>query len=269
MNGKIFQRRKNAFVLQLRDAGIIKTVFHWRVLTGSQIKVLCGFKSQKRANDRLRKLFDGGYLSRRLFVSAYKREILYFIGPGAIDFLAAETGTDSSLIRRRRTNIRKTRDSFVSHFRLINNFRFSLKIVSQADPRIAIEAWRYKPPLFLNEKPTIFPDASLRIRHGEKDLYCFLEIDRSVESRKRIMKKIESYLDYGLDGGCEKQFGCKYFRLLIVCKTSARLKTLAKLIGKTTDKSFCWLTVEKNLCPEKILSPVWSRPNKEGEFSLP
>lgn len=268
MNGKIFRRRKSVFLLQPRDASIIKTVFHWRFLTSGQIRHLCGFRCRKRANDRLRKLFDSAYLSRRAFVNPYRKELLYFAGPKSTEFMAGETGTDPLQAGKKRAKVLKTRDSFISHFLAINEFRFSLEMAGRSDSRMEINVWKYKPPLFLDEEPKIFPDAYLFAKCGGKDQICFLEIDRSIESRKRIGKKVGDYLDYGLNGGCEKQFGAKYFRLLIICKTRARLETLSRIIIKTTDKSFCWLTEEKNVSPERILSPVWTRPNREGVFSL-
>ena len=268
MNGKILKRRKNAFVLQPRDAMILKRVFYWRFLTGKQVRSLSNFNSQKRANDRLRALFNAGYLSRRLFINAFQKELLYFTGPSAIELIAAEIGTDPLEVRRKRAKALKTSDSFLSHFLAINDFRFSLEMAKRSDSRIEIDAWKYKPPLFLNEELKIFPDAYVLVKQEGKLCHYFLEIDRSVESRKRIKKKIETYLDYGLDGGFERQYGSKYFRLLIVAKTPARLTTLSKIIGRVTDKSFCWLTTGKNITPEKILSPIWHRPNKEGAFSL-
>ncbi len=268
MNGNILKRRKNAFILQPRDSEIIKRVFYWRFLTGKQLRILCNFNSQKRANDRLRKLFDSGYLSRRFFINAFRKELLYFAGPSATEFIAAETGTDPLAAGGKRAKALKTRDSFLSHFLAINDFRFSLEMAKRSDSRIEIDAWKYKPPLFINEEQKIFPDAYVLAKQEGKVRHYFLEIDRSVESRKRIKKKIESYLDYGLDGGFERQYGSKYFRLLIVSKTPARLTTLSKIIERVTDKSFCWLTTGKNITPEKILSQIWQRPNKEGAFSL-
>lgn len=268
MNGRILRRRKNAFNLQPRDAGIIKNVFYWRFLTGRQIKSFCGFNSQKRANDRLRALFNAGYLSRRLFINAFQKELLYFAGSQAIEFMAAETGTDPLEVRRKRAKALKTRDSFLLYFLSINNFRFSLEMAKRSDSRIEIAAWKYKPPLFVNEEHKIFPDAYILVKQEGKICHYFVEIDRAVESRKRIKKKIEAYLDYGLNGDFEKQYGSKYFRLLIVCKTPARLTTLLRIIERVTDKSFCWLTTGKNIAPEKIFSPIWHRPNKEGAFSL-
>ena len=141
-------------------------------------------------------------------------------------------------------------------------------MAKKSDPRIEIDAWRYKPPLFINEEPKIFPDAYVLVKQEGKICYYFLEIDCSFESRQRIKKKIEAYLDYGLNGDFEKQFGSKYFRLLIVSKTPVRLRTLLRIIERVTDKSFCWLAIEKKVSPETIFSQIWHRPNKEGAFSL-
>lgn len=265
---KILKRSRNPLILQPRDTEILKAVYEYRFLTGEQIRNLCGFNCRKRTNNRLRKLFDNGFLSRRLFVSHFERQILYFLGPEAIETIVSKTGLDPLEVRRKRLKALKTRDSFLGHFLSINNFRYSLEVCSRKNPQLKTEAWKYKPALFSEEEARIYPDAYFRLRYSEKTQPFFLEIDRSVESRKRIRKKMEDYLDYGLSGDFERQFGFKYFRLLIVCKTLVRLKTILRLIERATDKSFCFLTIEKSIRPEKIMSPIWHRPNKEGLFSL-
>jgi len=265
---KIFQRSRNLLILQPRDLEILKYVFDYRLLSGKQIKDLCGFNCAKRANDRLRKLFDNGFLSRRLFLDAYKKHVLYLLGPKAAGTISSKTGLEPSDIEKKRLKTLKARDSFISHFLLINDFRYSLEMAQKSNPQVKIEIWKYKPPLFLTEEERVFPDAYLFFRHAGEASGCFLEVDRSVESRERIKKKIEFYLECGMSGCLEKRFGFRHFRLLIVAKTLMRLKSLLKIIEKTTDKSFCWLTIEKNIAPEKILSDIWFRPNKEGVFSL-
>lgn len=268
MNGRTLKRRKNALILQPRDIDILLNVFSYRFLTSGQARALSDFNSQKRANDRLRKLFDAGYLSRRIFNSAFKKELLCFLGPKAIELVALKTGADPLEIRKKRMKALKTRDSFLPHFLSINNFRFSLETAGRVEPPVKLDYWKYKPPLFLDGEHKIFPDAYFIAKCDGKTRLCFLEIDRSVESRQRIQKKIENYLDYGLNGDFERQFHFKHFRLMIVCKTSARLKTLRKIIEKASDQPFGWLAVEKNIAPERILSKIWYRANKEGEFSL-
>ncbi|MFA6130485.1 MAG: replication-relaxation family protein [Candidatus Omnitrophota bacterium] len=267
---KILQRSGNPLVLQPRDSEILKKVFDYRFLCGEQIKNLCGFNCLKRTNDRLRKLFDNGFLSRRLFIDAFKKRILYLPGPRAAEIISLKTGLDSSEIAKKRFKAVKTRDSFLSHFLSINNFRYSLEICSHQNCRMKTEIWRYKPALFSEEEARIYPDAYFRLGCPDKTYSFLLEIDRSTENLKRIKKKMEDYLDYGLSGDFQRQFGFQnqHFRLLIVCKTLVRLKTLLRTIEKITDKSFCWLTVEKDVSPEKIFSQIWHRPNKEGVFSL-
>lgn len=254
--------------MQPRDIGLLKNTFRYGFLTGEQIKNLCGFGSVKRTNDRLRKMFDNRYLSRRLFLDNLGRRLLYFPGPKAIEIVAADTGLDPLKVKRRRTRFFKMRDSFLPHFLSLNNFRFSLEMAAGKSPQPGIEAWKYKQALFSAEEPKIFPDAYFRLRSPGKVHNFFLEIDRSLESRKRIGKKIEAYLDYGLNGDFERQFGFKWFRLLIVSRTPARLRNLLRVIQGVTDKSFCLLTLEANILPERILSPVWSRSNREGLFPL-
>ena len=52
-------------ILQDRDKRIIAAVYEYRFLTRSQIQRLFNINCITRANVRLRKLFDHGYLDRR------------------------------------------------------------------------------------------------------------------------------------------------------------------------------------------------------------
>lgn len=265
---KVLKRTRNSLILQTRDIGILKTVYDYRFLTGEQIRNLCGFNCQKRANDRLRKLFDNGFLSRRLLIDNFQKRILYFLGPKAAEVISSNANIDPTEVRRKRLKVLKMRDSFLSHFLSVNNFRYSLEAATRNSPQIQMESWKYKPALFLDEEEKIYPDAYFLLKLPEKTCPFFLEVDYPTESQKRVRKKIEDYLDYGLMGDFEKQFGFKYFRLLVIPKTLIRLKTLSRTIERSIDKSFCWLAVEKNIVPEKILTGIWFRPNRQGRFSL-
>ena len=268
MNGRIFRRRKNPMIFQLRDRLILDKVFQYRFLDPEQVAGLCGFNSRKRANDRLRKMFDAGHLSRRLLLDNSGRKVLCFPGPKAAEILASASSRDPSEIRKKRMKVLKVRDSFLSHFVLVNWFHYSLEVALKCCPLAAIEDWSYKKVLFMSDERRLYPDAYMRFRHDGEVRNCFLEVDRSIESRQRIRKKIEFYLDYGLSGDFENRFGPGHFRLLIVCKTMERLKSLSKIVQSVTDKSFCWLTVSRNVSPGRILNRIWRRSNKEGEYSL-
>ena len=268
MNGKLLKKKENAFILQERDMEILKAVYYFRFLNAGQVKELCGFNCRKRANDRLRKLFDNGLLARRLLVTCSEKQLLYFAGPKATDLIAGRTGFCPAEVRKKRLKALKARDSFLLKFLSVNSFRCAFEISAIKGAPVRTEQFRYKPALFLDEETKLFPDAYFRFKHYDKTHSLFLTADRAAESSKRIKKRIENYLEYGISGEFEKQFGSRYFRLLIICQTPARLKSLIKMIERVTDKSFCWLTVENNISPEKILTRIWSRPNTEGIYSL-
>ena len=268
MNGKLLNRKKNPLIMQPRDLDVLQTVFLFRFLNSGQIKNLCRFNCQKRANDRLRKLFDNGYLSKRLFVDNFAKQVLYFTGPKAAEIITSTTGVNPEEIRKKRVQALKTRDSFLVQFLQGNNVRYSLEIAGRKDSLMKIEKFRYRPVLLLKEDTKLIPNSYLLIQYKDKTYNCFLKIDQSVDSSKKIKSSIENYLDYGLSGEFERQFGFKYFRFLIVCKSSMRLRSLAKIIERITDKSFCWLTTRENISPENILSDIWLRPNKKGRSSL-
>ncbi len=265
----LFQRARNSLVLQERDKKIIALCRDYHFLTQEQIRVLSGFGCRTRANIRLRKLFDAGYLSRRFLANFRGRaKILCFPGPRAVEILSERSGIDPLKIKQKRKQLLKIKNSSLPHYLSIGGFRLAFSLASKNDPEISLRLWKTQKemPLSLEDKK-FYPDAYFSYGYRGKLYSHFLEIDRSTESNKRFAEKVDNYLKYGFGGSYQRQFGFQFFRVLVVCQSLARLRNLKKLIEGKTDKMF-WLAVEKDVSPEKILSQIWHRPNKEGAFSL-
>jgi len=69
-------------ILQPRDREMIVSTYQFGFLSRDQIQRLFGLGSVGRANIRLRKLFDHGYLSRQFLpTNGGSSKALYFLGP--------------------------------------------------------------------------------------------------------------------------------------------------------------------------------------------
>jgi len=264
-----FQRAKNSLALQERDKKIIALCHEYHFLTQEQIRVLSGFGCRTRANIRLRKLFDAGYLSRRYLPNFKGRaKILCFPGPKGVEIISEKSGIDPQKIKQKRKQLFKIKNSSLPHYLSISEFKLAFFLSSKDNPEINLKSWKTQKetPLILEDKK-FYPDAYFSYSYRNKLYSLFLEIDRSTESNKQFEGKIENYLKYGFGGYYRKQFGLQFFRILVVCQTEARLRNLKKLIEKKTNKMF-WLAIQKDISPGKVLTRIWQRPSQDSVFSL-
>lgn len=264
-----FKRARNLMVLQERDKKIIALCHDYHFLSQEQIWLLSGFGCRVRAGIRLRKLFDNGYLSRRFLpVLQGRAKILCFLGPKGVELISEKSGIDPLEIKQKRKQLLEIRNFSLPHYLLINEFRLAFSLAAKNNHEISPKTWKTQKeiPLRLEEKE-FYPDAYFVYGYRNKLYSLFLEIDRSTETNKRFAGKVENYLKYGFDGYYRKQSGFQFFRVLIVCPSTARLKNLKKLIEQKTDKMF-WLAIQGDISSEKILTKIWHRSAKDSVFSL-
>ncbi len=242
-----FKRARNSLVLQERDKKIIALCHDYHFLTLNQIRLLLGFGSQTRANTRLRKLFDNGYLSRRFLpVFQGRAKILCFLGSKGVELISEKSGIDPLLVRQKRKQLLEIRNFSLPHYLLINEFRLAFSLASKNNPEISLKSWKTQKEIPLRmEEREFYPDAYFVYSYRNKFYSTFLEIDRSTETNKRFQGKVENYLRYGLDGYYQRQFGFQFFKVLVVCQTQARLRS-----------------------PEKILGKIWQRTANDSLFSF-
>jgi len=270
MSGKRspFRRNQNRFILQERDRQILIALYQFRFLTNEQLLSLFNFGCLTRINVRLRKLFDNQYVSRRFLNNPCgQARILHFPGPEAGDIIAQQLKIDSLAVRKRRGRILKQKDSSLNRYLLINKFRLALVLAFKTQLQTKCEHWRVQKEVPLKLENNFYPDAYFKYSCQDENFNVFLEIDHPFKNKEQFQEKVEKYLRYGMEGGFEKQFGFRFFRVLVITANQNRLKHLLKIIEGTTDKMF-WLTTWEMISPEKILTAIWVRPEREGLFSL-
>ncbi len=264
-----FRRNQNRFVLQERDRQILIALYQFRFLTNEQLLSLFGFGCLTRINVRLRKLFDNQYVCRRFLNNPCgQARILHFPGPEAVDIIARQFKIDSLAVRKRRRRILKQKDSSLNRYLLINKFRLALVLAFKTRPQTKCEHWRVQKEVPLKLEKNFYPDAYFNYSCRDENFNVFLEIDQPFKNKEQFQEKVEKYLRYGLEGYFERQFGFRFFRVLVITSSQARLKHLSKVIEGITNKMF-WLTTWDMINQEKILTSIWLRPGREGLFSLP
>jgi hypothetical protein len=244
-----------------RDLMILRTLAVTRVLDGSQIGIVGGFSSVRRANRRLLKLVRAGLL-RRWFVGTEMRGVkaIYGISPQGASLI----GEGSHVLLPWKPGRVITSSSFLAHQQGVNEIFIRARF--QALPaQVLCERWMsFREPL--SPSVLLVPDAYLEIRHADTVHRMFVEVDRGTESSKVWKAKVELYLKLAVSGEFERMFHEKRFRVLVLFHSSRRLEVVRKTIVSRTDKLF-WFSTQDELRSEGLLAPIWFRP--EGAERIP
>lgn len=107
--------------------------------------------------------------------------------------------------------------------------------------------WRQK-----DLKHTVHPDALFHVADPAtpgKAFCYFLEIERAKLGNYRngepqILRKLRKYYAYFNSTGCEKEWGFRQYRVIVVQRTDARRDGLLTALRKTCSHRMFWLTTE-------------------------
>ena len=108
-------------------------------------------------------------------------------------------------------------------------------------------AWRQT-----NLKHTVHPDALFYVAdplHPDKAFCYFLEIERSKLGNYRngepqIFRKLRRYYDYFNSTGCEKEWGFRQYRVVVVQRSDTRREGLLAVLREKCSHRMFWLTTE-------------------------
>jgi hypothetical protein len=101
-------------------------------------------------------------------------------------------------------------------------------------------------------KHTVHPDAVFNVAdptHPDKAFCYFLEMERAKLGNYRngepqILRKLQKYYEYFNSTGCEKEWGFRQFRVIVVQRTDARRDGLLTALRKNCNHQMFWLTTE-------------------------
>lgn len=232
-----------------RDRAVAIEVTRFGVMSRDQLMRLKFYSSKTRANERLKRLVDAGYLASR-------RQPLPVGGPRCV-YLPGRQLADGRDVRRRFGDVS---DLFLTH---------QLGLV---DIRIAFE--QHSTLLrWLPEKDLVglslglVPDAYLEYEVGGLTYCAFVEYDRGTETLGRIERKLRAYLDLAQSGRFERTLRRRFFRLCLVTDSAARLATVSQTAARLTDR-IMRLTTLPELSHHGPLMSIWRRPGASASESL-
>lgn len=101
-------------------------------------------------------------------------------------------------------------------------------------------------------KRTVHPDVLFRVTdpaHPERDFRYFLEIERAKLGNYRngepqILRKLRKFYEYYNSTGCEKEWGFRQYRVIVVQRTDARRAGLLTALKETASHRMFLLTTE-------------------------
>ena len=231
-----------------RDKAVFAEVQRFGVVTRDHMTRLKFFSSKTRANERLKRLTDAGYLSSR-------RQALLSGGPRLVYLPGHLLQTPAG--RRRPADIS---DMFLGHQLGLVDIRIAF------ERAVTIGRWlsdKDLTPVNLG----LIPDAYLEYEVRGLTYCAFVEYDRGTEALTRLERKAKAYLDLAHSGRFERTFKRRFFRVLLVSDTAGRVLSVSRAIARLTDRVIRFTTLTE-LSGKGPLASIWRRPGASEFESL-
>ena len=237
---------RTSVVLQERDLRLFEALQSMRVVDREQAKVVAGFGSTRRANDRLLTLTKAGFL-KRAFVGS--RHAVYWLASTALQ----ERGREA---RRRRSRSQP-------HSSSITNWKSTACICwcstaafpFPAGGSCVGRAFRLR-SLKQCRSSRMDISSSVRRRESAQALSRWTSVLKQLGC---LPRKPDSTLSLATSGEFPKILGRSQFRVLVITTSERRLQNIREAIAKLSDKIF-WFSTLDAVSRERFWSPVWLRP---------
>ena len=125
-------------------------------------------------------------------------------------------------------------------------------------------------------KRTINPDAYFAIADpsqpaGKNTFHYLLEVERAKlghmrDGESQIVKKLSKYYKFYNSADCERDWGFKQFRVIVVQRTDAKRQFLLAKIAKKYSHRMFWLTTE-SLYRENLMGEIFQTPRDYAQRS--
>jgi hypothetical protein len=233
-------------VLQDRDRHLLEELGVMRVIDRDQAKMVAGFQSTRRVNDRLLTLTRGGFLKRILLGSS--EQIAYALAGTSLE----PSATMPAVL-------------FVRHQLAINTVYLLVKYRSLPAGVRMLRWMRFDQPL--SKTLPLIPDGYFEIESAAQTRSLFLEVDLGTERLPVWQQKTQLYLQLALSGEFTKAFGQPQFRVLVVANNERRAEKIRATVAKSTEKIF-WFASQETIERDGLWSPIWFRPQGNQRRSL-
>jgi Replication-relaxation len=266
--------------LTTRDIAVLKDVYRYRYLSGTQIAKL-HFPSQQTMWRRIRALTDLNLL-KSFIVHNIPERIFYLDKKGAV-IVACELSLDFDDLGWHRTTKQPRDYYFLKHFLSLNDFQI---LLSNACQKHNMTLMSYIPEYVGKQTKQGYvtrlirdtvgpyahtPDAVFSLRKDDKPALFFVEIDRGNEvvsdPARGLLKAIIFYLHYWTSDHWHQYNGYlggdfKTFRALIITTSKERIQHIREATSNypfhdALAKRFLWATTEQEATEDWIFEGIW------------
>lgn len=289
-----FKRNANirAILLTDRDREIIQLVYRHRFLRSNQIGDLIGYGTPQLLR-RLQLLYHHGYLERpRAQLDYYhqggSRYIVYGLGDKGSALLKQELSIPFPKLSWGEKN-RAVGRVFLEHALFVSECMVTLELACRqregvrllwGDELHAGKPFNWKVKLNSQVQLGVIPDRAFVLEFHDTDgrqqhVLYFLEADRGTMpvirknlAQTSLYRKLLAYEATWSQGIHRSRFGHNRFRVIIVTKSTARVKSLAEACSKLERGHGLFLFADQSILkqPTDLLSTVWQT-GRDGESS--
>jgi hypothetical protein len=253
--------RKLGLIVQPRDRHLLRELDVMRVIDREQAQLVAGFRSIRRANNRLLSLTRAGLL-KRMFTGtvANGQKAVYSLSPKGAALVDAKP---PGLVLRKSPF---GTSPLLLHRLAINDIYLTLKYRALPQPEMRFRRWiGFREAL----TPTIplTPDGYAEIAANDGERALFLEVDLGTEPLGVWQRKVQLYLQLALSGSFPTLFQQPQFRVLIVTTSERRLTGIRGVAAKSTDRIFRLTTFDR-IRQYGFWSPIWLGPTGDQPLTL-
>ena len=265
--------------LTRRDMHVLLAVRDYRVLRRDQVQRLL-FPSKNTANERLKRLYQHGFLQRRWRPVEYGQgmsQALYLLDGRGAEMLAQSSGTDREEIRWRASH-NLVSSSFLEHALMFNDVHIAVTLATRRSD-VRISRWLGEQALSaepdhvripsLSRPVAVIPDGYFVLEEGDRRAHFFLEADRATLSNKRWGRRIRAYAAYVHSGQYARRYATRSLRILTVTTGPKRLANLkATTEGVGGGELFWFATQDTVKTNTALFAPIWQIAGRDGEHPL-
>ena len=264
-----------------RDVLLLSLIWQYRVLRRDQIQRLL-FPSKNTANERLKRLYQHGFLQRRWLPIEYGQgmsQALYLLDARGADLLAQRCGVDRGTMHWRASHSRAS-SPFLLHTLFINDVRAALTVAAES-AGYRIERWLTQEELSASpdyvhlsgadgsRRVAVIPDSYFCLRLGSRRAHFFIEADRATLSNRRWAQRVSAYLEYVRSGQYTRRYGAHSLRVLTVTTGPRRLANLKSTTEGAGGGPMLWFATLGEVTADAVLhQPIWRVASQDGVHAL-
>jgi hypothetical protein len=275
---------------------VLRSLFDARILTVAHLAEIHFAGSNEAARKRMMKLKADGWVTERPRERVFDPSILHLTRKGFShlkqhghldDFPALGWETMEKRVQVSPLTLR--------HELSVGDVQAAFYRSARAETRLRIAEFRTWPRLFsftttrtfpggYTKPVTIRPDGFIKIcrdegAFGETEFYFYLEVDRSTETVGNIVRRLQGYANHYRTGGFAVAHGGTVdrpdlypFRVLLICRTEARCRSIANAATETRPaiRNSAWFTTLDTVTASGAHQRVWRTASDFGvEESFP